>query len=51
MHAMKKGAVDFLEKPIDDETLLGSIARDADLSRKRAAQQTPQTAPLGDFIA
>jgi FixJ family two-component response regulator len=38
MHAMRKGAVDFLEKPIDDETLLSSIARGADLSRKRRAE-------------
>jgi len=37
VHAMRKGAVDFLEKPIDDETLLRSIARGADLSRKRRA--------------
>src|SRR6185437_11808694 len=37
VHAMRKGAVDFLEKPIDDETLLSSIARGADLSRKRRA--------------
>jgi FixJ family two-component response regulator len=35
IHAMRNGAVDFLEKPIDDETLLSSIARGADLSRKR----------------
>jgi FixJ family two-component response regulator len=39
MHAMRKGAVDFLEKPIDDRALLNSIARGADLSRKRRAEQ------------
>jgi FixJ family two-component response regulator len=38
MHAMRNGAVDFLEKPIDDETLLISIARGADLSRKRRTE-------------
>jgi FixJ family two-component response regulator len=38
MHAMRKGAVDFLEKPIDDAMLLSSIARGADLSRKRRAE-------------
>ncbi len=38
MHAMRNGAVDFLEKPVDDETLLSSIARGADLSRKRRAE-------------
>ncbi|HKM47892.1 MAG TPA: response regulator [Terriglobales bacterium] len=39
MHAMRKGAVDFLEKPVDDQTLLRSIARGADLSRRRRAEQ------------
>ncbi len=38
MHAMRKGAVDFLEKPIDDAMLLSSIARGADLSRKKRAE-------------
>jgi FixJ family two-component response regulator len=38
MQAMRKGAVDFLEKPIDDETLLSSIARGADLSRMQRAE-------------
>ena len=39
MHAMRKGAVDFLEKPVDDQALLSSIARGADLSRRRRAKQ------------
>ncbi|MGC1676858.1 MAG: response regulator [Candidatus Binataceae bacterium] len=39
MHAMRKGAVDFLEKPVDDQVLLDSIARGVDLSRKRRAEQ------------
>jgi FixJ family two-component response regulator len=39
MHAMRKGAVDFLEKPLDDQALLSSIARGADLSRQRRARR------------
>jgi two-component system, LuxR family, response regulator FixJ len=39
MHAMRKGAVDFLEKPLDDEALLSAIARGTDLSRKRRAER------------
>ncbi|MGO8803405.1 response regulator transcription factor [Candidatus Binatus sp.] len=39
MQAMRKGAVDFLEKPVDDQALLSSIARGADLSRRRRAEQ------------
>ena len=38
MHAMRKGAVDFLEKPVDDQVLLDSIARGAELSRNRRAE-------------
>jgi FixJ family two-component response regulator len=39
MHAMRQGAVDFLEKPLDDQALLGSITRGAQLSRERRAEQ------------
>ena len=39
MHAMRNGAVDFLEKPIDDQALLNSVARGSELSRTRRAQQ------------
>jgi FixJ family two-component response regulator len=39
MHAMRQGAVDFLEKPVDDQALLSSIARGAQLSRERRAEQ------------
>jgi two-component system, LuxR family, response regulator FixJ len=39
MHAMRKGAVDFLEKPVDDQALLTSITRGAELSRKRRVEQ------------
>jgi FixJ family two-component response regulator len=39
MHAMRKGAVDFLEKPVDDQALLSSITRGAGLSRLRRAEQ------------
>jgi FixJ family two-component response regulator len=38
MHAMRNGAVDFLEKPVGEEALLTSITRGADLSRKRHAE-------------
>ena len=40
MHAMRSGAVDFLEKPVDDQALLISIARGGDLSRRRRAEQS-----------
>ena len=40
MQAMRKGAVDFLEKPVDDHTLLSSIARGTDLSRRRRAERS-----------
>jgi len=39
MHAMRQGAVDFLEKPVDDQALLSSIARGSQLSRERRAEQ------------
>jgi two-component system response regulator FixJ len=39
MHAMRNGAVDFLEKPIDDQALLNSVARGSDLSRQRRAER------------
>jgi FixJ family two-component response regulator len=38
MHAMRRGAVDFLEKPLDEEALVSSIIRGANLSRKRRAE-------------
>ncbi len=40
MHAMRKGAVDFLEKPVDDQALISAIARGADRSRTRRAEQS-----------
>jgi FixJ family two-component response regulator len=46
MHAMRKGAVDFLEKPLDDEALLSAITRGTDLSRRRRAEQV-QRVELG----
>jgi FixJ family two-component response regulator len=39
MHAMRNGAVDFLEKPVDEQSLLSSIARGARLWRERRAEQ------------
>jgi two-component system, LuxR family, response regulator FixJ len=38
IHAMRKGTVDFLEKPLDDEALLRSIVRGAGLTRKQQAE-------------
>ena len=43
MHAMRKGAVDFLEKPFDDRALLNSITRGAELSRIRRAEHLKHT--------
>jgi FixJ family two-component response regulator len=40
MHAMRGGAVDFLEKPLDVEALESSIIRGAELTRKRRAEHT-----------
>jgi FixJ family two-component response regulator len=37
VQAMRGGAVDCLEKPIDDQTLLETVGRAADLSRKKRA--------------
>jgi two-component system, LuxR family, response regulator FixJ len=45
MQAMRSGAVDFFEKPVDDEVLLNSIARGVALSRKQRAEST-ETAEL-----
>jgi FixJ family two-component response regulator len=39
MHAMRKGAVDFLDKPLDEEALVNSIIRGAELTRKRRAER------------
>lgn len=44
MHAMRKGAVDFLEKPVDEQSLLSSIARGARLWRERRAEQSERIA-------
>jgi FixJ family two-component response regulator len=38
MHAMRNGAVNFLEKPIDEDALLKSIMRGAELTRTRRAE-------------
>jgi len=40
MHAMRKGAVDFLEKPVDDHALLSSIDRGVELSRRRRTERS-----------
>jgi two-component system, LuxR family, response regulator FixJ len=43
MQAMREGAVDFLEKPINDQALLRAIIRGADLTRKRRAEHSQRT--------
>lgn len=40
MQAMRKGAVDFLEKPVDDQALLSSTTRGVQLSRRRRAEES-----------
>jgi FixJ family two-component response regulator len=42
MYAMRNGAVDFLEKPIDDELLIASILRAADRSRTLRSEHALQ---------
>jgi two-component system, LuxR family, response regulator FixJ len=42
MHAMRQGAVDFLEKPLDEDALLAAIHRGADLSRKQRTMHSEQ---------
>jgi len=39
MHAMRNGAADFLEKPVDDGALVSSITQGAELTRMRRAEQ------------
>ena len=39
MTAMRRGATDFLEKPVDDETLFEAIQRAVDVSRERRRTQ------------
>jgi FixJ family two-component response regulator len=49
MHAMRKGAVDFLEKPLDEEALVSSIIRGAGLTRKRRAERAHRVELEGRF--
>jgi two-component system response regulator FixJ len=47
--AMKAGAVDFIEKPFDDDTLVNSVERALDLSR-RLSTRAETSADLGDRL-
>jgi FixJ family two-component response regulator len=40
VRAMQSGAVDFLEKPVDDELLIAAIRRSSDRSRKQKTSYT-----------
>jgi two-component system response regulator FixJ len=40
IRAMREGAIDFLEKPIDDQRLLDAVQRGADLSRRQRAAES-----------
>jgi two-component system response regulator FixJ len=46
VEAMKLGARDFIEKPIDDDALLGSISSALDAGQKRAEEGAEQAALL-----
>jgi two-component system, LuxR family, response regulator FixJ len=49
MHAMRKGAVDFLEKPLDEEALVTAIIRGGELTRKRRAENAQRIELEGRF--
>ena len=44
VRAMKAGAVDFLEKPFDDEKMLASVRRALEIGSRRAAAR-PKPGP------
>ena len=45
MQAMRRGATDFLEKPVDDDTLFDAIRRGFDLARQRRQAQAELKKP------
>ncbi len=47
VQAMKRGAVDFLTKPVDDEVLLAAIRAALDFHRQILAEQSEKMAILG----
>ncbi len=49
MQAMRRGAADFLEKPVDDEALLESIRRAVETSRERRRLQAEHSVLQGRY--
>jgi FixJ family two-component response regulator len=52
VEAMKAGAVDFLTKPVRDQTLLDAVSRAiaADVTRRRAASETQKNVELYETL-
>jgi len=51
VQAMKKGAVDFLSKPVDEELLLSTIARAVEADRQARARHEQQVAAKEKFAS
>jgi FixJ family two-component response regulator len=49
VRAMKAGAIDFLEKPVDDQTLIDAVFRALELDRAQRAKQAEIQAVLDRF--
>ena len=48
---MKAGAIDFLEKPVDDQTLIDAVFRALELDRAHRAKQAEIQAVLDRFTS